>query len=378
MLSILLVLSLAAGDAVAEAGNAYRQAKEALDAEKYEEAVTLLRAALQQVGDETDQLKYRDDVSRRRHSYYPYYEWGRARLQQALLESSVFTQRDLLADAVSHLGQSKHPDSSVKLEEANVKLKGVQEAIALDGSFNAVKIKIEVLGTNEKFEAAFKEHSAAAAKYKTRLKELDEVLVALKLKQAGAIQRYEGLLTARLNDLLLVDPLTRGETIAPMLKPALVPAEVVAVSGDDFKWAMKFIALWEKEADTVKKAATLPGPEVNAAAEAFDAAGLEALGINLPSGFRAARHLAQTARLGKLRDISLGAVDVVDTATAELVLQSSAAASKKGAEAAGKQSDKAVKETLLNDVSARIGRSATCPSSSATAPRSARGSPSPS
>ena len=50
-----------------------------------------------------------------------------------------------------------------------------------------------------------KEHSAAAAKYKTRLKELDEVLVALKLKQAGAIQRYEGLLTARLNDLLLVD-----------------------------------------------------------------------------------------------------------------------------------------------------------------------------
>ena len=134
MLSILLLLSLEAGDAVAEAGNNYRQAKVALDAEKYEEAVTLLRQALQQVGEENDQLKYRDDESRRRHAYYPYYEWGRARLLQSQQEASVFTQRDLLADAVSHLGQSRHPDASVKLEEAKGKLGVVQEAIALDGS----------------------------------------------------------------------------------------------------------------------------------------------------------------------------------------------------------------------------------------------------
>ena len=353
MLSILLLLSLEAGDAVAEAGNNYRMAKEALDLDKYEEAVTLLRAALQQVGEENDQLKYRDDQSRRRHSYYPYYEWGRARLMQSQLESSVFTQRDLLADAVSHLGQSRHPDASVKLEEATGKLNVVKEAIALDGSFNAVKTKIEVNGTNEKFVLAFKEHREAAAKYKTRLKELDEVLVALKAKQAATILRYQGQLSQRLIDLLVMDPVTRGDAIVPLLKPALVPDEVTETSGATFQWALRFIALWEKEADTVKKAATLPGEKVVATAEAFDAAGLEALTIQLPAGFRAARHIAQTARLGKLRDLANGSEDVLDTKTADAVLRSSGAASKKGLESAGGQSEADVKDTLLSDLGAQ-------------------------
>jgi len=197
------------GDAVAEAGSAYRQAREALEAERYEQAVKLLETALKQVGDESDLLKYRDDTSRRRHSYYPYYEWGRARLLQSQTESSIFTQRDLLADAVSHLGQSRHPDAAVKLEEANGRLEDVKKSIALDGSFNAVKTKIEVLGTNERFVEAYKEHTAASALYKARLKELDEVLAALKLKQTATIRRYELLLASRLNDIVLIDPATR-------------------------------------------------------------------------------------------------------------------------------------------------------------------------
>jgi len=350
MLAILLLLGLSAGDAVAEAGSNYRQAQEALAAEKYEEAVTLLRAAVQQVGEESDLLKYRDDTSRRRHPYYPYYEWGRARMLQAEQEASVFTQRDLLADAVSHLGQSRHPDASLKLEAVKSKLTVVQEAIALDGSFNAVKTKIEVLGTNERFVEAFKEHRSAAGKYKTRLKELDEVLVALKAKQAAAIQRYRGQLSQRLGDLLLMDPVTRGDAIEPLLTSALVPAEVTETTGPMFQWAGRFIALWVKEAETVKKAATLPGGKVIAAADAFDAAGLEALTIGLPAGFRAARHLAQTTRVGKLRDIVNGAEDVLDTKTADAVLRSSSAASKKGLESAGGQTDPAVKDTLLSDL----------------------------
>lgn len=353
MLSILLILSLEAGDAVAEAGNNYRQAKEALDSDKYEQAVTLLRQALQQVGEESDQLKYRDDTSRRRHSYYPYYEWGRARLMQSQLETSVFAQRDLLADAVSHLGQSRHPDASVKLEEAKGKLRLVQEAIALDGSFNAVKTKIEVNGTNEHFVDAFREHREASSKYKTRLKELDEVLVTLKAKQVATIQRYQGQLSQRLTDLLLMDPVTRGDAIVPLLTPALVPAEVTETGGPMFQWAVRFIALWEKEAETVKKAATLSGEKVVATADAFDAAGLEALTINLPAGFRAARHLAQTTRVGKLRDIVNGSEDVLDTRTADAVLSSSMAATRKGLESAGQQPEQNVKDTLLNDLGAQ-------------------------
>jgi hypothetical protein len=312
--------------------------------------VTLLRSALQQVGEETELLKYRDDASRRRHEYYPYYEWGRARLFQSQQEVSVFTQRDLLADAVSHLSQSRHPEASVRLEEAKGQLAVVQEAIALDGSFAAVKTKIEVLGTNERYVEAFKEHRVAAAKFKTRLRELDEVLAALKIKQTATIQRIEGQLAQRLSDLLLMDPVTRGETIAPLLKSALLPDQVSEISGPSFQWAARFIALWEKDAETVKTAATLPGVKVIEAADAFDAAGLEALSINLPSGFRAARHLAQTTRLGKLKDISSGSEDVLDLKTAETVVRSSAEASAKGQAASEKLAQKDVRETLLNDV----------------------------
>src|SRR5687768_4520354 len=100
---VLLALSpvegtLAAGDAVSAAGTAYRQAQALLSAEKYEEAVQLHRGAVQQVGEESEQLKYRDDVSRRRHSYYPYYEWGRARLLQSQSETSIYNQRDMIAE----------------------------------------------------------------------------------------------------------------------------------------------------------------------------------------------------------------------------------------------------------------------------------------
>ena len=350
MLSIALVLVLAAeGDAVAEAGSAYRQAREALEAERYEQAVKLLETALKQVGDESDLLKYRDDTSRRRHSYYPYYEWGRARLMQSQTETSIFTQRDQLADAVSHLGQSRHPDAAVKLEEARGKLEDVQKSIALDGSFNAVKTKIEVLGTNEKFVEAFKEHTTAAGLYKARLKELDEVLGALKIKQTATIARYEQLLASRLNDIVLIDLATRGDSIVPMLNPAMVPKEVTANAGPTFDWAKKFIDLWEKEADSVKKAATLTGEKVIATADAFDAMGQEALTLNLPAGFRASRAIAQTTRVGKLRDIEAGSEDVLDMKTADAVLASSRAASKKGAEAADKLAAD-MKETLTSDL----------------------------
>jgi hypothetical protein len=166
----------------------------------------------------------------------------------------------------------------------------------------------------------------------------------------AAIQRYEAQLSQRLSDLLLTDPVTRGETIAPLLKSALIPPEVTTIPGPSFDWATRFIALWEQEADTVRKAATLPGPKVIQAADAFDAAGLEALSLHLPAGFRAARHLAQTARLGKLKEIAAGAEDVLDSATAGTVEQSSREASAKGREASGKEPQKDVRETLQNDL----------------------------
>src|SRR5262249_44082738 len=223
------------------------------------------------------------------------------------------------------------------------------EAIAADSSFSSVKTKIEVLGNGEKYIDAFQEHTKATAKYKTRLKELEEIRLVLKEKQVATLKRYEELLAQRLNDVVLIDPATRGETIVPMIKPALVPESVTDQPGPTFLWATKFMALWEKEADTVKKAASLPGEKVIATADAFDEAGLEALKLDLPSGFRAARHPAQTTRVGQLREIAAGSDDVIDTKTAGAVTGSSTAASKKGADAAaGLEKDQ--KDTLLNDL----------------------------
>src|SRR2546429_625444 len=99
-------------------------------------------------------------------------------------------------DAVAEAG-SAYRQAREAFEEARGKLEDVQKSIALDGSFNAVKTKIEVLGTNEKFVEAFKEHTTAAGLYKARLKELDEVLGALKIKQTATIARYEQLLASR-------------------------------------------------------------------------------------------------------------------------------------------------------------------------------------
>jgi hypothetical protein len=364
MLSTILLLALGTGDAVAEAGAAYREAQGELKKDKYEQAVQLLRSAIQLVGEESDQLKYRDDTSRRRHAYYPYFEWGRARLLQADTENSIYNQRDLLQDAIGRLGQSRHPDAAQRLEEAKSKLKGVQEAIALDGSFNAVKTKIELLGNGDKFQEAFKALQEAQARYKGRGKELEEVRLTLTEKQAAVVKRYETMLSQRLADVVLMDPTTTGESIAPLIKPALVPTDVVEKGGAVFDWAMRFIALWEKQQDVVAKSGDLPGAPIIAAADALDAAGLEALDLKLPAGFRAARHLAQSARVGTLRGIATGSEDVLDTKTASAVVASAAGALARAAEATSRlaspetqdqlDKERAVHEKQVSDLDKKI------------------------
>lgn len=326
-----LVLMLGAGDAVAEAGNAYRQAREAVKAEKYEEAVQLLRGAIQQVGEESEQLKYRDDTSRRRHAYYPYFEWGRARLLQSQQETNIYNQRDLIADAISRLGQSRHPDAAANLEEAKAKLETVKQAIALDASFTGVKTGIEVLGSGDRFKEGFKQIDEAAARFKGRKKELEEVRMVLKEKQIVVVRRYEQMLMQRLGDVVLMDPATAGDSIVPLIKPALVPEDVIENGGPMFDWARAFIAEWEKHVDVVRRAAELPGAQVNSSADALEQAALGALAVNLPAGFRACRHLAQAGRLGKLREIATGNEDVLDVKTAGEVVASAATAAKRGA-----------------------------------------------
>lgn len=314
----------------------------------------LLRTALQKVGEESDQLKYRDSVARRRHAYYPYYEWAQARLSQARGQASIYTQRDLLQDAAGRLGQTRHPEAAKLLEEVNARLAEAEKSISMDSSFSAVKTRIEVLGTGERFVEALGQLDSATAVYKTRAKEMAEVRTSLLERQAVVVKRYDQLMVQRLADVAVMDPATAADSIVPLLQPALVPPEVIEKGGPSFEWLGKFIELWKTHGDHVRRAAELPGTEVIAAAGKLESAALEALALNVPAGFRAARHMAQAACLIKLRGIATGSDDVFDLPTTEAVLRSAdEAAARAGAGVVRRGGQDDTRTTLENDLASQ-------------------------
>jgi len=353
MLSFALFV-LCATDPVTEAGTAYRHALEALNGKNYEEAVTLLRGALQKLGEESDSLKYRDGIARQRHSYYPYYEWARARILQAKTEASIFTRRDLLKEALSRLSQTRHPDAAVRLEEAKEQLAVVEKAIELDGNFSSAKTRIEVLGTSEQFEDALTRLDGMLASYLTRDKELGDLKNSLKERQTAYEKRYEGVLAQRLGDVALADPVGAADSIAEILKPARIPAAAVAKPGPPFIWLAKFIVLWDKSLETIRRAPDLSADEINSLAGAFEATALDALSSGVPAGFRAARHVAHAVRMARLNRIGTGAEDVIDTRTCQTIVQAAQGTSSRAAQDVSKlPSTLQEAKTLENDVPAR-------------------------
>lgn len=349
-----LILVLALNDPVTEAGTAYRQALEQLGTDNYEGAITLLRAALQKVGDENDQLRYRDSTARWRHAYYPHFEIARARQLQAKQENSIFTRRDLLKDAISRLGQTRHPQGAERLEEVKAELAMVERAIELDGQFSNTKTRIELLGTGERFEQALAQIEEAAVIYLTRQKEISDLRSSLKERQVVLEKRFEQVLIQRLGDVALADPVSSGEAILGILRPALIPPEAIAKPGPAFVWLKNFLELWEKNLETARRAGDLSAEETNAMADSFERTALEALTSGIPPGFRAARHLAHGIRMAKLNRIATGAEDTIDTRTAAAIVQSAAGTSTRAAEALSKfpEGDTIVK-TLENDVPTR-------------------------
>ncbi len=349
-----LILALAMNDPVTEAGTAYRQALEALGANNYEGAITLLREALQKVGNENDELRYRDSTARWRHAYYPHYEIAKVRQLQAKQEPSIFTRRDLLKDAISRLSQTRHPDGNHRLEEVKADLAVVEKAIELDGVFASVKTRIEVLGTGEYFEEALQRLEEASVNYPARQKEISDLRTSLKDRQAAVERRFEQVLAQRLGDVALADPVTAGEAIVGILKPAQIPAAAVAKPGPPFEWLRKFIDLWEKNLETARRAGDLSAEELNAVAASFEQAAQDALTSKVPPGFRAARHLAHGIRIAKLNRIVTGTEDRLDTKTAASVVQAALDTSAKAAESLARlpEGDDIVK-TLENDVPTR-------------------------
>lgn len=348
----LLILAVCAIDPVTEAGTAYRQALQALESHSYEQAVQLLRAALQRLGEESDALKYRDGVARQHHSYYPYYQWGLARELQAKEEPSIFTRRDLLKDALSRLSQTHHPEAAQRTLEVKAQLEIVEKAIELDASFASVKTRIEVLGTGERFEEALKQADEAARTFPAREKDLSELRTSLRERQGALIKRYEQVLADRLGDLARIDPVATSESIEALLRPALVPSAAAYDPGLPFGWLRKLMDSWGVTQDRVRKASDLPAEQVIELAGTFEATGLEALGAGAPLGFRAARHVAQAMRLAKLNRILKGLEDTIDTASAASVVKASRETAARATAALGRMpaGADATLDSLKNDV----------------------------
>ncbi len=364
-----LILALMTGDAVSEAGTAYRQALEAVESENYEGAIQLLSGALQRVGEESDQLKYRDSTARRLHSYYPYYEWACARQLQAQREQSIFTRRDLLKDAAGRLAQTRHPGGPQKLELVKSQLGEVEKAIALDGEFASTKTRIEVLGTGERFEEALKDIEDAARTFLGRQKEIGDLRISLKDRQRVVEQKYETTLNTRLSDVLLADPIVAGESITGILASAQIPKAAVADPGPPFKWLTRFQALWANSVESVQKSADLSASEINALAESFEIIALDALTSKVSPGFRTARYIAHSVRMARLNRIGTGAEDVIDTQTVDAIALAAAKTAERAAAAVAQlpkadtmaktlQADVPSRQEKVNDLSNEIGKGA--------------------
>jgi len=119
-------------------------------------------------------------------------------------------------------------------------------------------------------------------------------------------------------------------------------------------WLAKFMMLWDKSLETIRRAPDLTADEINALAGSFETTALDAIGSGVPAGFRAARHVAHAVRLARLNRIATGAEDVLDTTTAATILKASQGTSVRAAEAVAKlPASLTDTKSLENDVPTR-------------------------
>jgi tetratricopeptide (TPR) repeat protein len=326
-LALLLLLLAPAGD-LASAGVSYREGLADLKAGKFEEAVRKFQSALQQEGVEHSEMKYRDSVARRRHAYYPYFGWAEARWAQAQREVELERKHELLQDAIGRLRQTQHPDAAFRMQEVTAALAVVDNQRSAQTGLAGLKGVIAGRVDAKRFEEAIKELEAADKSYPTRTAEIQELRADVLKRQLEAVQGYERALIVFMNDIARTDPILRTESPAAMLKPAFVPVEVHVKPAGPFLWLQGFRDLYEKEAAGVRSAARLDLEALTRITEAFDRSSGDALAAGFLPGFRAARHVAESMRQARLKDIAAGATDAIETETAKSILSSAEVAAR--------------------------------------------------
>ncbi len=297
----------------APAGAAYARGVQLLEERKFEEAAAAFEEALRHEAEESPVLRYRDAAGRHRHAYYPHYLLARARAAQAKAEAGPYVRRERLEAAVRHLGLTIHPDGPALLGETAQALEALRKAIA-EAEATAVPPEVAQLRARvdrhceaSNFEEAFREIEAGAELLRRHGKIRAEILASARSRQQAALKNYETILVSRLDSISRTDPTVEAEVVLPLLKPARVPPEITKDPAPRFRWLLEFCDLYEKELERVRGAASLDLERLLPSAEAFDGLAARALDVDLFNGFRAARNLAHTMRLARLKELAASA-----------------------------------------------------------------------
>ncbi len=302
-------LAAASTDAAA-AGSDYRTGVRLLEEKKYDEAAAAFEEALRHASAEMPSLRYRDPEGRQDHPYFPYYGLARATLGQAEGDGSAYGRRDRLRLAIRYLDQTAHPLAPARLAEARSALEEAERTIAEREASTpppelaVLRTKVERLCETESFEDALREIGNAGdllGKFE-RLK--GDLTTLVRGRQRASLQRYGDILRSRLESICRTDPTLEAEVILPMLRPARVPAELSANPGPHFQWLSDFFPVYEKEIDQIRASRSLPIDRLLASAAAFEASALKALEVRLVPGFRAARNVAHSMRMARLKELA--------------------------------------------------------------------------
>lgn len=310
-MGLFLLLSLGLTADAAKAGAAYREGLEALKTGRYDAAVLKFKEALRHEAGETAKLQYREGAKRRKHAYFPHFEWARARMLQAGGEKNAGGKVKFLQEAVVHLGLTRAPNARTVLVSARAKLAEAEKAVRpsarpedpFAAPYAALQRKVGALCDRELFVDAFAALEAEGVLFKDHAKEKGEVSAFIRGRQRRVIERYGRLLVLALDNLSAIDPITQGGSAIPFLTRAEIPRAVEPKPDARFRWLRTFVVLYEGELERIRKAPSLEVDLLTKTAAAFDRAAEQALETGSFPGFRAANNVALSIRAARLRTL---------------------------------------------------------------------------
>lgn len=278
----------------ARAGAAYLDGLAALQEGRADAAAARFQEALRHLPEEDPRLQYRDREGRHSVAYHPRFQLARARRAQAEAEGAP--AEDLLAEAVVHLGLSRHPDAPALAEDVRARLERARAArtAAEDAAAvrTAVRARIDALCRERRFEDAL-----AAARGVLDPREQAGLAARVEERRREVIDGHRRGLRAALEGLADLDPVAKADALPGLLEPGRVPAAVQASPPPELAWLGRFAELVERRRAQIRGAADLPAAEAVALADALEAAAAEA---PEPAGARAARAVARAVLRARL------------------------------------------------------------------------------